>query len=250
MRIRNHIIFWLIIGAMLTIGFGLSYKEYIKAFYFVSFLMPVAISTGYFVNYFLVPQYLLKDKFFKFGLFAFYTIVVSLHLEMIVVTVSFIVLANYNYNELSPLMTNIFALAMILYFVVLLQSLVILIRQLKEHRNKVDELEKTQELNKQAVLIVKSNRANVQIMLENISYIESLADYVKIHQVNGESITTKETISALEQQLPNYFIRIHRSFMINKLQLMEFSTTKVLMTGSVELPISRTYKAQVLEMFQ
>ena len=96
MKFKHHLQFWIAIGIILTLVFGLTYNELEKAFFFVSFLMPVAIATSYFFNYFLVPVYLLKGFYVRFFIYLLYTIIVSLYLEMMVVTFSFIVLANYN----------------------------------------------------------------------------------------------------------------------------------------------------------
>ena len=50
-------------------------------------------------------------------------------------------------------------------------------------------------------IYLKSDRRTLKIMLEDIHYIESLNDYVKVHMAD-RFIITRENISSLEQILP------------------------------------------------
>ena len=61
-----------------------------------------------------------------------------------------------------------------------------------------------------------------------------------------EMIKTKEKISNLEDRLPGSFLRIHRSFIINKDRLKSFSYDQVLV-DDIQLNIGRTYRKQVKE---
>ena len=54
----------------------------------------------------------------------------------------------------------------------------------------------------------------VKINFEEILYVESLSDYIKIHQEN-KTIVTRETITNIEAKLPqSQFLRIHRSYIV------------------------------------
>jgi two-component system, LytTR family, response regulator LytT len=249
MKLNHHILFWLSIACVLTLGFGLNYNELDKAFFFVCFFMPVAIATSYFFNYFLVPRYLLKGDYFRFGLYLFYTLIGSLYLEMLVITLSFIVLANYSINELSPMMKNSFALAVTVYCIVFIQTSILLIIQLREHRLQIDVLKLEQEKNKQQILSIRSNRQQVQVKLNEITHIESLSDYLKIYLTEQNPIVTKETITSMQELLPSNFLRIHRSFIVNTDFVSQFTTIKVQL-GELEIPISRTYKESALKQLQ
>lgn len=246
MKAGKHILFWILAGAILVIGFGNSYGDYVQSFYFVTFLLPVAMATSYFFNYYLVPKYLLERKYIRFGIYTGYTIIISLYLEMVVVTISFIVLANYNYNELDPMMTNIFALGFAVYLIVLIKAFYLLFRRVKNNEFKVQQLIEEKEALKAEFITVRADRKNHQIKLDDIIYLESLSDYVKLH-FNDQTLTTRETISSFEESLPETFIRIHRSYIVNQLHVRKFNTTSVKM-NETELPISRTYKKEVLSV--
>ena len=52
-------------------------------------------------------------------------------------------------------------------------------------------------------------------MLQDILYIESMKDYIKVVTVK-ETIITKQSISSVEAMLPEHqFIRTHRSFLVS-----------------------------------
>lgn len=242
----KHILFWILAGSLLVIGFGSGYDDYVKSFYFVTFLLPVAMATSYFFNYFLVPHYLLKRDYRRFTLYSIYTLIGSLYLEMIVIVISFVVLANYNYGELEPIMTNIFVLGFAIYLIVLIKAFFLLFRRFRNNEFKVQQLMEEKEALKTEYITIRADRSNHQVKLEDIIYLESLSDYVKLHTTN-RSLTTRETISSFEESLPETFIRIHRSYIINQHHVSHFNTTSVKIHKN-KLPISRTYKSQALSL--
>lgn len=94
-------------------------------------------------------------------------------------------------------------------------------------------------------IFVRAERKTVKIPLQEIIFIESLKDYVKIH-TDKKVVITKEQISRLETNLPvNQFMRIHRSFIIAMNKIEAFSHESVDLAGK-EIPIGRSYKHLVL----
>lgn len=63
-------------------------------------------------------------------------------------------------------------------------------------------------------IFVNSNKKMIRIEFNNILFIDSIKDYVRIHTING-NIITKDKISSFVQRLPSYFLRVHRSYIIN-----------------------------------
>ena len=92
---------------------------------------------------------------------------------------------------------------------------------------------------------IKANRKTYKIDVANIVYIESLKDYVKII-CSDESIITHDSISNLENTLKEFgFIRTHNSFLVATDKIKSFNSESVFLEDK-ELPISRTYKKNVL----
>jgi len=90
----------------------------------------------------------------------------------------------------------------------------------------------------------RSDRRMVKVLLDDILYIESVKDYVKVVTVT-QTILTKRPISSLEEDLPKEkFIRIHRSFIVS-LNKIESYTYDLIWIGKSELPVSRMYRHEV-----
>ena len=98
-------------------------------------------------------------------------------------------------------------------------------------------------------IFVRSDRKMIKIDFDSILYIESLSDYLKIHLAN-EIIVTRETISSIEAKLPqNNFMRIHRSYIIS-IPHISIYTNEFISIQKESLPISRSYKKEVLERLE
>lgn len=96
---------------------------------------------------------------------------------------------------------------------------------------------------------VRAERKMVKICYSEILYVESLADYVKIH-LTEKAIVTRETISGIEAKLPQQeFLRIHRSFIV-ALSAIDSFTNEYVEIGKKQIPISRSYKKEVLETLE
>lgn len=95
-------------------------------------------------------------------------------------------------------------------------------------------------------MFVRSNRKMIKVNFTDISYIESLGDYIKIITAKN-TITTRETITNIEEKLNNtFFLRIHRSFIINFHEISSY-TNEYIEINKKALPISRSYKEAVLQ---
>ena len=64
-------------------------------------------------------------------------------------------------------------------------------------------------------IFVRSDRKMIKISIPDILFIESLADYIKIH-LPGNTVVTRETMSSIEAKLPQKeFLRVHRSYVVS-----------------------------------
>ncbi len=88
------------------------------------------------------------------------------------------------------------------------------------------------------------NKKKIKIFLEDILYIESQKEYVKIF-TKEKSVITKMPLSQVHALLSkNDFMRIHRSFIISKKNIDAFNSTDIEIKGKL-IPIGRSYKELV-----
>lgn len=74
---------------------------------------------------------------------------------------------------------------------------------------------------KATALPVKTGDRIHLIRFESISYLEADDKYVFIHTTEGQKHLTDQTLSVLEEKLPEQFYRVQKSFIINKEMIKE-----------------------------
>lgn len=96
-------------------------------------------------------------------------------------------------------------------------------------------------------IYVQSNKKNIKIELKEISFIESLKDYIKIHLQN-EEIMIKHRLGAFEDRLDDRFLRVHRSFIVNINSVTAYTKNDIEI-GNIEIPIGDLYKKRMIKKF-
>ncbi len=236
----SHLLHSVVVVLVLTLVFGRSWGNNSAAFFFVSMLLPIVLGTSFFFNYYLVPKFMLKKRYVQFALYSLYTAIVSLYLEMIVLLFSFVYINNLNYRNLAPNASDTILLAVILYLLVFVGMFFLMFRQIKENRLVIQQLLTEKDKLNDPFLEIVSNRKLVRIPYRDIIYIESLSDYIRVNTAT-EQFVSKEKISNLASLLPDLFLRIHRSFIINKEKIRSISYDEVMVEG-VRLNIGRSYR--------
>lgn len=91
-------------------------------------------------------------------------------------------------------------------------------------------------------LFVHAEYKLVKIGLNDIEYIESLEDYIKIHIAGTKPVLTLMSMKKVLEKLPaEKFQRIHRSYIVSVAKVRSIQNRKVQLTTGVELPISDSY---------
>jgi DNA-binding LytR/AlgR family response regulator len=89
----------------------------------------------------------------------------------------------------------------------------------------------------------------VKVFLDEILYIESLREFIRI-TTKTKSIMTKFQLTKVEEMLKdNNFIRVHRSFIVSREKIDAFSSTEVEINNK-QIPIGRSYKELVLGILE
>ncbi|MHA7128066.1 LytR/AlgR family response regulator transcription factor [Algoriphagus namhaensis] len=117
------------------------------------------------------------------------------------------------------------------------------VAKVRKHPTPAKETERPQ------FIFVRQDRKMEKIAFDEINYVESYADYLKIHLVE-KTLLVRESMSNFEKKLPaDQFIRFHRSF-IGRLAAIEYYTHEYIQIHGQALTISRSYKNEVLERLQ
>ena len=92
-------------------------------------------------------------------------------------------------------------------------------------------------------LFLKTDYRIVKVSIPDIRYIEGMSEYLKVW-IEGEPkpIITLLSMKKMEERLPDYFMRIHRSYIINLNKIQEVNKNRVIMDQDTYLPIGDLYK--------
>lgn len=105
------------------------------------------------------------------------------------------------------------------------------------------------ETNESNFIFVRADYSLIKIDCNEIIYIESVDDYLKIHLTGKKPIMTLSTLKSIENKLPpSHFIRVHRSYIV-ALNKIESVRGKNIQLGTAEIPISSKYEADFFKSY-
>lgn len=110
--------------------------------------------------------------------------------------------------------------------------------------NSVPENVANQPLLSQKLLKLQSGTKVYQIDEASIIYIESFKDYIQFHFTDGTKRMIKYRIGQLEQELSSDFLRVHKSYIIQKKMITVFNSQTIEL-GSISVPVGNHYKGFV-----
>ena len=92
-------------------------------------------------------------------------------------------------------------------------------------------------------LFLKADYRIVKVSIPSIRYVEAMSEYLKVW-IEGEAkpIITLLSMKKMEERLPNNFMRVHRSYIINLDKIQEVNKNRVIMDADTYLPIGDLYK--------
>ena len=92
-------------------------------------------------------------------------------------------------------------------------------------------------------LYLKSDYRVVKVSIADIRYIEGMSEYLKVW-VEGEPkpIITLLSMKKLEERLPDTFMRVHRSYIVNLHKIQEVNKNRIILDSKTNLPVGDLYK--------
>ena len=97
-------------------------------------------------------------------------------------------------------------------------------------------------------IYIKSDKKQIMLNLDDVYYLESLGNYVKVWD-EQRFLLTQRTLSSFESQLPaDTFIRIHKSYILNKKFVRYIEGNIISLKNGKQLPLGKNYKHVVKQL--
>lgn len=91
-------------------------------------------------------------------------------------------------------------------------------------------------------IFLKTDHRAVRVAVDSIRYVEGMSEYLKIHVEGQRPFVVLLSMKKLEERLPDYFLRVHRSYMVNMRKVMEVTKNRIVMDHDTYLPVGDMYK--------
>ncbi|NLB62686.1 MAG: response regulator transcription factor [Fibrobacter sp.] len=97
-------------------------------------------------------------------------------------------------------------------------------------------------------IFVKSEYQVINIDLSQVTYIESMKDYVRIYRPPERPVMTLASLKSFEERLrPHGFMRVHRSFLLNLNEIQRIEKSFALLSDGKEVPIGDQFREAFME---
>jgi len=248
LQVALHILFWCGVLLFYTNFFGTESTNFTYVLSFSLFLMPITIAATYVSIYVLIPEYLIKKKYFLFALYSGYTLIISSYLIVISIFYGLIYLSNFVYSDMPPISRNLLFVSVAVYLVVVIVSAFKLLKLNLKHAEKTKKLEtkiletqlklKEQELNYLKMQIHPHflfNTLNTMYGFalkkadetpEMILKLSNLLDYL-LYQIDKPFVLLKDDINHIEDYIALEKMRFNETLDIS------FTTNKVSETAQI-----------------
>ena len=262
LRLLRHLLFWVIIILWTSTVYLTDRTTGWDFILFNLIRLPLMMMTTYAIIYGLLPRYVLYQKAYgKFILaFAFLFLTTTLLDRWLIGTDLIDRLLKHTgltytfFNEI-PLIRNAFVLLSII-------GLATIIRLFNFYQNQTPTKSIAPSLNGQSLntkqtsllssskpigneFLLKSGAITHKLSWDDILFLEKDENYVVYH-TKEKRVLERTTLSKLSPKLPDYFCRVHRSFIISikKIENIERDFLKI---NGQKIPIGRTYRSRFLD---
>ena len=98
-------------------------------------------------------------------------------------------------------------------------------------------------------LFIKDGNNHIKLQLHEIVYLEALNNYTGIVTTNRKYTVLSTLGNLVKENAFRSFIRIHRSYAVQKHFIKKVSADEVLVNNNIALPIGRSYKEALKGFF-
>lgn len=94
-------------------------------------------------------------------------------------------------------------------------------------------------------LFVRSDGRNLRINISDIEYVEGMSEYLKLHLSGQKPVIVLYSMKKMDERLPQSFMRIHRSYIVNLDKIVEVNKNRVVMASGANLPVGDLYRERL-----
>ena len=231
-KILTHVLFWT--GYFLLFGFIWTRDgKYLDAYALEFVLLPVRIMAVYVMIYMLIPRFLEKEQYLKFGVSYVLLLLISGIAQTGII---------YFYRDLSE---SLLTLSALVRSIVLVNSTVVVVASFKIFKlwQQQQALSKTLQQSV-PVIEMKADKRTYRLKTSDILYLESLGNYVTYH-LKDRRLISYTSLNECASRLPGSFMRIHKSYIVNRENITSYNSEDI-EVGDKRLPIGRAFKPWAL----
>ncbi|MEM8893291.1 MAG: LytTR family DNA-binding domain-containing protein [Bacteroidota bacterium] len=231
-RILSHAIFWL----CYFLAFGFIWAKdgnYLSSYFLEFILLPIRVGVVYLTLYWLMPKYLLEKRFAAM-LMSYSALLLSAAIIQRLFT--------YFFYEQHPIvdLAVLFDPSSVFRAAILINTTVLLLGALKVLWLFFEEKDKN-ETAITRMIEIKSDKRFYRIDPNEIMFIEGLGNYVTYYLIGDQKIIRYSSMKEALGELSDDFVRIHKSFIINRSQIRSYNQENVEIMDKY-LPIGNSYK--------
>lgn len=218
-RILTHILFWVVYYFSFSLIWSVS-SDYFESFYLEFVLLPTRILAVYTTIYFLLPDFLLQKKYLNFGIYYTVLILLAAVLQHFFIYFFYEGLLSNTYSG------ELLSFKMIIRAGVLINTTVFLVLVIKVFQLYMLEKSKNEEILSNYIEI-KADRRIYRIKIDDILFVEGKGNYTTYNFTDNKKITAYGSIKKSMELLPENFIRVHKSYVINKNKIKSFDANSI-----------------------
>ncbi len=92
----------------------------------------------------------------------------------------------------------------------------------------------------------KTRKGYEKVLEDDILFIKSSHVYVEVYLINKKPLIIRKSMSELTEELSDSFVRVHRSYIVNKKHVTSIEAAKTIVIHS-EIPVGKKYKEGFLK---
>lgn len=234
-RVLTHVLFWVVYYLTFSLLWARDGQLH-QSFSLEFILMPIRIGASYLTIYLLMPRYLLTRQLLKFFGALSLLLVVSGLLQRVFTFFFYELFFESEAGDLWDVLLVVRAM-------VLINSTVLLLSAVKMY----DYWQKEHELNtrnSEEYLTIRSEKRNYRVKPSEIQYAEGLGNYVTLYLESKKPMISYLTLKELESMLPEQFLRVHKSFIINKTHVESYTNENVEIANRM-IPLGKTVQMEL-----